>query len=58
MSKASENKVVAGLRPIAHIARFNPNNPLRIHVHKKSKSFKKSKKKMLKVKQAPNIDWL
>ncbi len=58
MSKCKENKTVSGFRPLAQVARFNPNNPLRIHIHTKSKSLKRSKKKMLKVNTTPENDWL
>ena len=59
MNKCKENKAISGFMPLSQVARFNPNNPLRIHIHSKSKSLKRSKKKMLKVKTTGyGSDWL
>jgi len=58
MSKCKENTATSGFRPLAQVTRFNPNNPLRIHIHTKSKSLKRSKKKILKIHSTPQNDWL
>ena len=59
MSEKSDVTIIKyGFTPLAHVTRFNPRNPLRIHIHKKSKSSKKSKNKPLKTrKDYLDKDW-